>query len=812
MIKTYLLVALRVLRRNKAFSLLNVLGLSIGVAAAILIFLVIRFETGYDSYHQNKDRVFRVVTSVLNRSNGETISQHAHAPLGLGDVIRNEVAGVEKVSAFFKYIPLQVHTAAKGAPDGKVFLQNNIVSAEPELFSMIDVTWLDGDASRLKDPGTTVISASLAVKWFGDWRHAVGKTIELGSAREPLQITGVFQDLPANTELPLEMVQSYQQTRVGIPDAFTMPDRWHYPAIHSGLFVMLDKGTDRARVEGLLAGIVGKYYNEQQASYKTRSKLELEPIPAMHLDEQFDSFKGDALSKKVLWSLGTIGVLLLVVACINFINLSTAQSVKRSKEVGVRKVLGSDRWQLLRQFMLETAVITFFAIVLGGLIAQLTLPWLREVIGKPVEAHWFHSPTLLLFLLGVAVVVIGLAGFYPAVVLSGFNVIEAIKNRISARTIGGLSMRRGLVVVQFAIAQLLIVGTFVVVQQMQFFRTRPMGFDQTAVALLKLPGNIAYTPQQPALKKSMLEIPGVEAASLTNEGPTGGIFWHEQQFFFDRSREAQDWRVEVQAADPDFIPAMRIPLIAGVLPDSNRNEVLVNETLIKRLGLHSPQEAVGKTIALIDDTDYFRITGVVRDYHRSSLREPIIPVVIKPEGGGYNYITLRIRPDRLQTTMAQVQQVYSRYCPDMFFDCTWLDERIAHFYEREETTAKLVRTFAGLAILISCIGLYGLVAFLAVQKMKEIGIRKVLGASVSSIVLLFSREFTGLTGVAFLISAPTGYLVMHRWLEGFYYHIELGWGVFFATLALSLVIAWVTVGYKALRAATVNPVNSLKTE
>ncbi|HWB94575.1 MAG TPA: ABC transporter permease [Puia sp.] len=805
-------MALRVLRRNKAFSMLNVLGLSIGVAASILIFLVIRWETGYDSYHRNKDRIYRVVTSVLSRTNGEVVSEHAYAPLGLGDVIRNEVTGVEKVSAFFRYSPWQAHIGAKGAPDGKVFLQNNICSAEPELFGMIDVHWLDGNASGLTDAQRIVVSASVAERWFGDWHHAVGRTVEMGSSRARFVISGVFRDLPDNTELPLEIVLSYQYTRDGVPDAFTMPDRWHYPAKHSELFVMLDKNRDRAQVEAQLEGIVSKYYNEQQASYRTRSRLYLEPVPAMHLDEQFDSYKGDALSRKVLWSLGAIGVLLLVVACINFINLSTAQSVKRSKEVGVRKVLGSGRWQLLRQFMVETAMITLVAVIVGALIAQLALPWLREVMGKPVTADWFHSPALLLFLPGVAVLVIALAGFYPAVVLSGFNVIEAIKNRISARTIGGLSMRRGLVVVQFAIAQLLMVGTIVVVRQMRFFRTQPMGFDQTAVALLTLPGNVAYLPQQPSLKRSMLDIPGVEAASLTNEGPAGGIYWHEQSFFFDRSPVAQDWRAEVQIADPDFVPAMRIPLIAGALPDSNQHEVLVNETLVKRLGLHAPQDIVGKTIALKEDTDYFRVTGVVQDYHRESLRAKIIPVVIKPEGGGYNYLTLRIRPDRLQSTMAQVQKVFTQYCPDILFDCQWLDERIAHFYEREATTAKLARVFAGLAILISCMGLYGLVAFLAVQKMKEIGIRKVLGASVGNIVLLFSREFTILTGVAFLVSAPIGYLVMHRWLDSFYYHIELGWWIFVMALALSLVIAWATVGYKALRAATVNPVKSLKAE
>ena len=809
MLKTTLFVALRVLRRNKVFSLLNILGLSIGVAASVLIFLVIRWETGYDSYHRNKDRIYRVVTTTVNRSNGEVAGQHAYAPLGLGDVVSKEVVGVEKTAALFKYSPLQAHIGAKGSPDGKVFLQNEICSAEPGLFDMLDVFWLDGNASGLKNEGAAVVAASIADKWFGSWRNAVGKTVEMGSSRMHFTITGVFRDLPRNTEIPLELVFSYEFTREGIPDAFAMPDRWHYPARHSELFVMLEKGKDKRQAEGQLAGIVSKYYNEDQAAYKTRSQLELQPVPAMHLDEQLETFKGDALSKKVLWSLGTIGILLLVVACINFINLSTAQSVKRSKEVGVRKVLGSDRWQLLRQFMLETAVVTFLAIILGAVMAQLALPWLQHVMGKPVTADWFHSPTLLLFLSATGVVVILLAGFYPAVVLSGFDVIEAIKSRISTRTIGGLSLRRSLVVVQFVIAQLLITGTIVVVRQMQYFRTRPMGFDQTAVALLQLPGNVAYIPMQPYLKKEMLDVPGVEAASLTNEGPAGGIFWQQQSIWYDGRPVAQDWKAEVQVADPDFAKTMRIPLLAGVLPDSDRHEVLVNQTLLSRLGLSTPQEALGKTIALGSDSNYFKVTGVVQDYHHQSLREAIGPVVIKPEGGGYNYLTFRIRPDGIKSTIEKVQQIFSRECPDILFDCQWLDERVAHFYEREETTSQLVKAFAALAILISCFGLYGLVAFLAVARMKEVGIRKVLGASVGSIVLLFSKEFTALMGLAFLIAAPIGYLLMERWLDGFYYHVSLGWGTFAVTLGLSLLIAWATVGYKALRAAMTNPVESL---
>jgi len=812
MFKTNLPIALRVLRRNKAFSILNVLGLSIGVAASILIFLVIRWETGYDSYHKNKDRIYRVVTTVVNRSNGETASQHAYAPVSLGDVIRNEVAGIEKTAAVLQMPPWQVHTGPKGSADAKVFLEKNMYAAEPELFSMLDVYWLDGSAVGLKDPSMAVVSASAADKWFGSWTLAVGKTIEMGSPHMPLKIVGVFRDLPANTDIPFELVESYATLRDMAPGMFTLADRWHYPAKHSEDFVLLDRDATRSGIEVQLAGIVKKYYGEDQGSYKTYSRLGLQPLTDMHLDDRFETYRGDALSKKVLWSLGLIGILLLVVACINFINLSTAQSVKRSKEVGVRKVLGSDRWQLMRQFMVETGVITLMALVTGCILAQLALPWLQQVMGKPVTAEWFHSPTLLLFLFITAVTVVLFAGFYPAVVLSGFDVIAAIKSRITTSTVGGLSLRRSLVVIQFVIAQLLITGTIVIVRQMAYFRTRPMGFDRTAVAMLELPGNIKYTPMQPFLKRTMLQIPGVEAAGLSNDGPSGGIYWPEQRVFFDRSSVAQDWKADVQISEPDFIKAMRIPLVAGVMPDTNRREVLVNETLVKRLGLHSMNDVIGKSLALDADSNVFTVTGVVHDYNHQSLREAIGPVVVKPEGGGYNYLVLRLQPDHIRTTIAQVQRAFAGVYPDYLFDCSWLDERVAHFYEAEETTSRLVKSFAGLAIMLSCMGLYGLVAFLTVQKMKEVGIRKVLGASVGSIVLLFSKEFLILTVVAFLISAPVGYMVMQRWLNGFYYHVDLGWWVFVLTLGLSLGIAWVTVGWQALKAATVNPVKSLKAE
>lgn len=812
MIPTNLLIVLRSLRRNTAFSLLNILGLAVGLAASVLIFLVIRWETSYDGYHKNKDRVFRVTTTVVNKSNREVTDRHAYAPISLGDVVQQDVSGVEKVAAMLTYPYWQAHIPGKNGMDENIFLEKELCSAEPTLFEMIDVKWLDGNETRMNDPNMAVISKSIAEKWFGTWHGAVGRTVLMGSARVPYTVTGVYQDLPGNTDIPLGLVLSYSTLRTQAPDFFTYADRWHYPARHSELFVLLRPGRDRLQVEGEMAGVVRKYYNEDQVSFKTTSKLGLQPIPEMHLDERFETIKGDALSKKVLWSLGAIGVFLVLVACINFINLATAQSVSRSKEVGVRKVLGSNRWQLLRRFMAETAVITGVALVIACGLVQLALPWLREVMGKPIVLDWLHSPALLLFLLLTGVAVTLLAGFYPAVVLSGFNVIEAIKSKISTRTIGGLSLRRSLVVFQFVIAQLLITGTVVVLLQLNYFRTRPMGFDQSAVAMLELPGNIRFVQQQPYLKKTLEAIPGVESASFSNQGASGGEYWREQAFWFDGSPAVQDFKVYTQIAEPDFIKTMGISVVAGVLPDTNRREVMVNETLVKRLGLASPMAALGRRVAIGADTNVYRVTGVVRDYHFQSLREAIGPMVFRPEGGGYNFLALRIRPDAVKTTIARVQKAFAGVYPNYLFDCRWMDEQIAHFYITEETTASLVKAFAVLAIVISCIGLYGLVAFLAVSKMKEVGIRKVLGASVGSIVYLFSREFTVLTGLAFLISTPIGYAVMTRWLAGFYYHVSLGWGVFALTLGLSLGIAWGTVGYRALRAAWVNPVRALRSE
>ncbi|TMI86444.1 MAG: FtsX-like permease family protein, partial [Bacteroidetes bacterium] len=531
----------------------------------------------------------------------------------------------------------------------------------------------------------------------------------------------------------------------------------------------------------------------------------------MHLNEDYYTYKSDALTHKELWSLSLIGFLLLVVACVNFINLATAQSVNRAKEIGVRKVLGSSRTQILKQFLNETAFITFTSVLIGYLLAQLALPFISNLMQKKLSLNLLQNPSILLFLVLLGITVNFLAGFYPGMVLSGFRPIEAIKNKISTSSIGGISIRRGLVIFQFVIAQFLIMGTIVVLQQMQFFRNQPMGFDKNAVAFIELPSDSLDQLKYPYLKQEMLRVPGIEAASFTLDAPAS-FGSNNNSFYFNDDPVKKDFMVNLQFADTSYLNTFRIARMAGRIPypTDTVHELIVNETLVRKLGFTNDKDILGKTISF-DPTKKLPIVGVMHDFNSKSLKEAVSPFILATNIHD-NYIALRINPASMQSTLTQIEKTFTHTFPTYMYTLDFLDERIAHFYTAEALASQLFKIAAFLAICISCLGLYGLVSFMAAQKTKEVGIRKVLGASAQSIVYLFSKEFTILIGIAFLISAPLGYFLMHQWLSGFYYHIGLSWLVFILAILISIIIAWLTVGYKAIKAAIANPVKSLRTE
>jgi ABC-type antimicrobial peptide transport system permease subunit len=431
---------------------------------------------------------------------------------------------------------------------------------------------------------------------------------------------------------------------------------------------------------------------------------------------------------------------------------------------------------------------------------------------KPLSLNLITSPVVVLFLALLAITVNFLAGFYPGMVLSGFNPIDAIKNKISTSSVGGISIRRGLVVLQFVIAQFLIIGTIVVIKQMQFFRSQPMGFAKDAMALLELPSDSAGVANYNYLKDQMMKIPGVEAASFCLDAPASYTA-NNNTFYFNNNPVKTDFSANLQFGDTGFLNTFQIKLLAGRVPyqSDTMRELLVNETLVKKLGLQSANDIIGKTISF-DLNKKVPVVGVMSDFHSKSLKEAVSPFMLTTNSHGYTYIALRMDPKKIQPALSQVQKIFTATYPTYIFDLNFLDERIARFYNTEAMAAHLFKIAAFLAIFISCLGLYGLVSFMAVQKTKEVGIRKVLGASVQSIVFLFSKEFTMLIGIAFLIAVPLGYFLMQQWLSGFYYHIELSWIVFACAIIISVTIAWLTVGYKAIRAGLANPVKSLRTE
>lgn len=806
-------LSFRALWRKKSFSLLNIVGLAVGIGASLLIFLVIRNEMSYDNFQSKRDRIFRVVTTTTSRSNGEKW-RHSMVPAPLAHTMRRDFPSFQKIAAVEHIGGAQVYVPGKNGSEEKKFKESGgLFFVEPAIFDIFDFTWLQGNAAELKEPNTVALTQSMAETYFGNYQSAIGKTIQLWSYRVPLRVTGVFKDLPYNTDLPVRMAASHATwLKIDGHERQTNED-WRSLSGGTQCFVLTSPGEDIQRLQAQLPAFVKNNYREDADKTTYVTSLSFQPLKDMHLDKRFGTVKDDSLSPTELWALAIIGLFLLLVACINFINLATAQSVNRAKEIGIRKVLGSNRLQLLKQFLGETALITALAIILGSIMAWIAVPYLSNLVGKQLTLNLLRYPSILLFLLLSGIAVTFLAGFYPAIVLSGFNPLAAIKSRINTRPVSGISLRRALVVFQFVVAQLLVIGTLVVVKQMKFFREQPMGFEKKAVVLLDLPSDSTLKLKYGYLKSRLLELRGVEAGSLCSIEPSSRFGWFTD-FFYNNRPERQPYSVKRISADTGYFNTFRLALAAGRYPFSNdtTREVLVNETVVKKLGLRSAEDIIGKMVAFDNGARKFPVAGVLRDFNNNSLRDEISPAVISSDYNDYSTLALRLDPEKVPATLKQVEQIFTAVYPTYIYQCTFFDAQIGNFYRTEAITASLFKVFAFLAIFISCLGLYGLVSFMVVQKTKEVGIRKVLGASVQSILYLFSREFTTLIGIAFLMAAPVGYYFMKKWLVGFHYHTEIGWGIFVLAIALSILIAWIAVGYKAISAALANPVKSLRAE
>ncbi len=801
MIKNYLKTAWRTLLRHKTFTAINVIGLTVGIVSCLLIFLVVQYETSFDTFHHKKDHIYRVLTVGL----GPTTSYQSGVPFPTADALKLDFKQLKGVASILRN---EGNIFSIGT---NKFKEEEAYYADPDFFSMFDFDWLAGDKkTALAEPNTIVLTERDANKFFGDWHKAMGQTIRYNNHTD-WKVTGIIKDPPPNTDFPLQIVMSYVSMKTKGGEYYGNRNDWITVLGENYNFVELPEGADTKIFYQQLAAFAKRHIPEPYAS---RESMTLQPLTAMHYDSGIDIFTYHPFSKNLIKAIGLIGLFLLIIACINFINLSTAQAVRRSKEVGVRKVLGSSRNQLIFQFIGETFIITAIALALAIIVGKAVLPLLDQLLQVHLDTWFFLRPSVLAFLALVLIVVSGLSGLYPALVLSGFKPYTALKNKISAAGTKGISLRRGLVILQFGIAQTLIIGTLVVVSQLNFFKNKPLGYTKDAVVTTPIPGDSVSRSKISDLRAELLRQPGIESVSFSFGSPSDETAWFSG-IHYNHSTKETDWGADLKWADTGYFNLYHLEFVAGApypSADTVRGYV-VNETLIKKLGISNPQEAIGKTIGLWDNHHFEApITGVVKDYNTGSLKEEIPPVLMTTRKESYRLMSVKVNPQNLSTALAAIKANWNTAFPESLYEYSFVDDQLAHFYKSDTQLSLLYQIFAGIAILISCLGLFGLVSFMTVQRTKEIGIRKTLGASLGHIVYLFSKEFIVLILIAFAIAVPLGWYLMNQWLQAYAYRITLGPGIFLLTILLSLLIAGLTIAYKAIQAAMVSPVKSLKTE
>ena len=800
MFENYFKTALRNLSRNKTYTAINIFGLAIGVAVCLIIFLVIRFETSFDTFHKKKDRIYRVITEFHDANGTNT---NSGVPVPLPRTLRTEFPQLEKVSAIYAPGDVQIEVLDNSGQIIKKFKERTgAFFTEPDFFDIFDFKWLTGTPSSLAEPNTSALTKTIAEKYFGDWKQAVGKTIKMDNRRD-LKITGIVEDVPANTDFQFKIVASFKTLKAAAGTD------WVTVSSSMGCYFLLPDNVSPAKFNSLLPAFIKKY---KPAEYAKNGVI-IQPLSKVHYDSDTGNFLGRTISKELINALMVIAAFILIIACVNFINLSTAQALNRSKEVGIRKVLGSGRSQLRFQFLSETAIIVLAAVIFSILLILLSLPPIKKILDLPLSNNIFGDPAIFWFLLLLIPVVVFLSGFYPSIILSKFNPITALKSKAVARSTKGITMRKGLVVVQFVIAQALIIGTLIIVKQMNYFTSRSMGFDKEAIITVPFPDDSAGVSKIDYLKNKLSQQKEISKFSIAFASPADKGGWYTD-FRFDNAQKATNFSASLKWADDKYLETYGLQLIAGrnLRQTDTANEFLVNEKLLSMLGITKPEAALNKQINLWDGRIKANIVGVIKDFHSTSFRDPVAPVLIASDKQNYQMAGIKLKPNNYKDAIKNTEKIWNEVYPDYVFEYQFLDEKIARFYTQESKLSNLYKLFAIVAILLSCLGLYGLASFMAVQRIKEVGIRKVLGATAGNIVYLFSKEFIILIAIAFSVATPIAWYYMHQWLQDYTYRINISWWLFAAGGLTAIIIALATISFQAIKAAIANPVKSLRTE
>ncbi len=794
MIKNYFKTAWRNLTKNKVFSLINILGLTIGIAVCLLIFLFILDEFGMDNFHKNGNAIYRVMRSyeVEGKQGRVAYLSGRYAPALLND-FKGQIVKSVRISSSDNLVTV----------GDRSFRETRVLNADSGFFNLFSFPLLKGDASTvLQRPGNVVLTETAARKYFGSVEDAMDKTITIDK-HLVLTVTGIAKDIPSRSHLQFDLVISLENSR---------DEGWMTTWINNGVFtyVQLDPHATKAQVEKQLPAFMEKYLGSDMRKFGFHWGLTLTPLKDIYFETPSE-FGGVVKhgDRAVVYIFLSIAILILLIACINFMNLSTIRSADRSKEVGLRKVMGALRNNLVWQFIGESVLLAAISCLLAVVLVVLAMPWYNQLLGYSLTVSWNAWP-IWLFLAGVIVVVGFLAGSYPAFVLSAFSPVQALKGKLRLGR-GGASFRQVLVVVQFSISVFLMIGTVIVSKQMSYIKNRQLGYDKEQTVIVPVNNEDIYQNRQ-VFKTSLQRQSAVASVSLMSGEPGGFFDGHT----FDVEGHNGRWNARTEFADFEFVTTLGLKIIAGrdfsaQFPTDTTDAVLINKLAASKLGW-TPEQAVGKWIQnTVRDETKRRIVGVVEDFNFQTLRQHIEPLVISP-AEDWRVILVRLKPGNIRPAMALIEKEYNKAAPGYPLEYKFLDQQFDRLYQKDLRQQSILTVFACLAIFVACLGLFGLASFTATRRVKEIGVRKVLGSSVRDIIVLLSKDLLKPVLVAACIALPLGYWAMSRWLQGFAYQTALNWWVFGLAALITIGIALLTVSMKAFKAARANPVKSLRTE
>lgn len=824
MLKNYFMIAIRNFWKQKIFSLINVSGLAIGISAALVIYLLVQFEFSFEKFRKDNDRIYRVVTDMTFP--GESVFRNSGVPIPMAKALRSDLTGIETATHFLTTYDTKVSIPVAGSQSPAEFRkQTSVIYADEFYFSLFEYEWLAGsEQTALKDPYQVVITKERAQTYFGNLpvHDIIGKQITYDDSVRTTVAGIVKEPTKKATDFRFkEFISLATAEATGLIEQVGGND-WGSITSASQLFLKLKKDTKPEQLNPQFLALREKY-RDKKAQEKDDTKHHLQSLNTIHFDATYGSFDNSRQAHKpTLYGLLAVALFLLLLGCINFINLTTAQSAQRAKEVGIRKTLGSGKRELIFQFLSETFILTLLATILSIAI----LPWLLKIFSDfiPPEINFssINQTHVWIFLLLLVLVMTAFSGFYPALILTKFKPVTVLKNQLHAGTVKTRKawLRKSLTITQFVIAQFLVIATLVVSKQINFSLNKELGYKKDAIVYFPTVWN--FFSDKPdnrrfALLEKIKEMPEVEKVSLASHSPA-----HQGSssttMKVDNGKKEIELMTEVMNADPEYFDIYKLKLLGGRFPvqSDTLKEYLVNESFTKAFGFLNPEDAIGKPVK--KNNKLIPIVGVLKDFHTKSTHDPIKPVAYaSARKNSYNiHLALKSQagsPGLWKAGLEKIEKEFQKLYPeDPDFNYKFFDETIAAFYKKEQDVSRLLKWAAGLCIFISCLGLLGLVIYTTNTRTKEIGVRKVLGASVVQIVSLLSKDLLSLVMIAFIIATPLAWLAMSNWLQDFAYRTNISWWVFAACGIGMLMIALVLLSIRTIRAALTNPVKSLRTE